>query len=130
MAGREAHANSLETLRSLVRDANATKILEVGTGKGDVTLALVAALPPHAPLITMEADASVAATARQRFAAAGFGTQISVIVGEPARFLHKIRGPFDVIVRRVPDESGALGAKLAALLRPEGVLIDASRNIV
>lgn len=130
MAGREAEANSLETLRSLVRDARATRILEVGTGDGEVTLALIAELPPDAPLITMEADATIAAAARQRFAAAGFAHRISVIVGEPVRFLHKIRGPFDVIVRRVPDEPGALGAKLAVLLRPEGVLIGASRNIV
>lgn len=130
MAGREVEANSLETLRSLVRDANATRILEIGTRTGDVTVALAALIPATVPLITMEADASVAATARDRFNAAGLANQISVIVGDPARFLHKIRGPFDVIVRRVPDESGALRERLTPLLSTNGIVIDATRNIV
>ena len=53
----------------------------------------------------MEADPALAAAARERLRDAGFADRISVIVGEPARFLHKIRGPFDVIVQHRADEA-------------------------
>ncbi|HYB93644.1 MAG TPA: class I SAM-dependent methyltransferase [Vicinamibacterales bacterium] len=96
------------------------RILEIGTGTGDKTIALAKQLRGGDMLLTMEADADKAAVARRRFAAAGFDTQVSVIVGDPARFLHKLRGPFDVIV--LPDASG-LRMKVEALLAPRGVLI-------
>ena len=97
------------------------RILEIGTGDGAATLELAAALPADGLLITMEPDASLAAIARQRFAAAGLGDRISVIVGEPARFLHKIRGPFDLIVIRRPD--AALRARLDALATGHGLAL-------
>lgn len=130
MTGREIAAETLEALAGHARAVNAKRILEVGTGDGRVTLALAATLTPDGLLITMEPDAAVAATARQHFSTAGFADRISVIIGEPARFLHKIRGPFDVVVRRVPDNDGRLRDRLAAMVRPGGVLIDATRNIV
>lgn len=130
MIGREIAVDSVAALLRHARTAEARTILEIGTGHGDVTLALAGLLPPDGLLITMEPDAPIATAARQRFGAAGFADRISVIVGEPARFLHKIRGPFDVIVRRVPDEAGTLRERLAPLLRPGGVLIEATRNIV
>ena len=67
------------------------RILEIGTGNGEGTLSLAASLDADGMLITMEPDASLAAEARRRFADAGYGDRISVIVGDPARFLHKIR---------------------------------------
>ena len=98
------------------------RILEIGTGDGEGTMALAATLPSNGLLITMETDASSAADARRRFAAAGLGSRISVIVGEPQRFLHKLRGPFDLIVQRHPD--AALRARLESLLAAGGVLIE------
>ena len=98
-------------------------ILEIGTGAGDGTLALAAALPADGLLITMEADAARAAAARQRFSDAGVAHRVSVIVGEPARFLHKIRGPFDLIVQSDSDDRDGLHDRLIALLAPGGVLI-------
>jgi predicted O-methyltransferase YrrM len=95
-------------------------ILEIGTGDGEGTLVLAALLDADGLLITIEPDAALAAAARRRFAAAGFGDRISVIIGEPARFLHKIRGPFDLIVQRRPD--AALGERLAGLLAPGGIM--------
>src|SRR6476469_2543161 len=96
------------------------RILEIGTGNGEGTLALAASLDADGVLITMEPDASLAAEARRSFAEAGYGDRISVIVGEPARFLHKIRGPFDLIVERRPDAS--LRARLEGLLAAGGIM--------
>jgi len=97
------------------------RILEIGTGTGEATLALAAALPPDGLLISIEPDTTRAAAARRRFTAAGFGDRISVIIGEPIRFLHKISGPFDVIVQHDADER--IRERLEALLRPGGMLI-------
>ena len=94
------------------------RILEIGTGNGEATLLLAASLDADGLLITMEPDARLAAEARRRFAAAGFGDRISVIVGEPSRFLHKLRGPFDLIVQRRPDH--ALRERLEGMLAADG----------
>lgn len=73
-------------------------------------------------LIAIEPDPSLAAIARRRFAEAGMGDRIHVIVGEPSRFLHKVRGPFDLIVQRHPDAS--VRARLRALLTADGILVE------
>lgn len=96
------------------------RILEIGTGNGEGTLLLAASLDADGLLITMEPDAALVAEARRRFADAGYGDRISVIAGEPARFLHKIRGPFDLIVERRPD--AGLRARLEALLAAGGIM--------
>jgi predicted O-methyltransferase YrrM len=97
------------------------RILEIGTGNGEGTLTLAASLDADGLLITMEPDAALAAEARRRFAEAGYGDRISVIVGEPSRFLHKIRGPFDLIVQRTAATSD-LRARLEGLLAPGGIM--------
>ena len=99
------------------------RILEIGTGNGEGTLALAATLPTDGLLITMEADAARTAEARRRFAEAGIADRVNVIAGEPRRFLYKIRGPFDLIVHNDPDDRDALHDKLIAMLAPGGVLI-------
>jgi predicted O-methyltransferase YrrM len=104
------------------------RILEIGTANGDETLKLAATLPAGGVLITMEPDAARAADARKRFSDAGFGDRISVIVGEPRRFLHKIRGPFDLIVQNDADDPDALHDKLIAMLAPGGVLIRGNKK--
>jgi len=104
------------------------RILEIGTGDGEKTLALASTLPPDGLLITMETDPAAAASARQRFSDAGVGDRVSVIVGEPRRFLHKIRGPFDLIVQNDAGDRDGLHDKLIALLGPGGVLIRGDRK--
>ena len=113
-------------LQTLARSADARRILEIGTGDGSGTLELAAALAPGGVVITMEADAGVAAAARQQFAAEGHGDRVSVIVGQPSRFLHKVSGPFDVIFENA--ESSLPHDRLLALLRSGGVLITANRK--
>ena len=101
------------------------RILEIGAGRGDVTLALAARLPDDGMLIAMEADAALAAEARERLRAGGYDDRVSVMIGEPARFLHKVRGPFDLIV---VHQLGLPREKVTALLRPEGMLISGDRK--
>lgn len=108
-------------LQTIARSMGARRILEIGTGSGRTTLQLAAALPADGMLITMEPDRAVAAQARRIFSAAGLGDRISVIGGEPARFLHKVRGPFDVVSHHGGPEPSR--ERLTALLRSGGVLI-------
>ena len=65
-----------------------------------------------------------AARAREHFAAAGYASRISVIVGDATRFLHKVSGPFDLIFQ---DSDKKLYEpmldRLVALLRPGGMLV-------
>jgi predicted O-methyltransferase YrrM len=112
-------------LGAVAQSVDARRILEIGTGDGSATLSMASALPADGMLITMEADPSAAAAARLTFAAAGHADRISVIVGDPLRFLHKVRGPFDLIVHRTGDLD-RVRARLMALLRSGGVLISAN----
>ena len=104
------------------------RILEIGTGRGDGTLVLATALSADGLLIGMEADPALAAAARERLRDAGFADCVSVIAGEPARFLHKIRGPFDVIIQHRAAQSDLPRERLDALLRPGGILIRGGRK--
>ncbi|HEX6163963.1 MAG TPA: class I SAM-dependent methyltransferase [Vicinamibacterales bacterium] len=102
------------------------RILEIGAARGDVTLILAAALAHDGLLIAMEGDAANVAHTRDRIRAGGYDDRVSVMSGEPGRFLHKVRGPFDVIVLHPGHET--LRGKLAQLLRPGGVLISGDRK--
>jgi len=102
----------------------ATRILEIGTGAGDSTLSLARALPSDGMMITMEIDAARAGRARDRIAAAGHAGQVSVMVGEARRFLHKIAGPFDLIFQNSdPALFEPMHDRLVDLLRPGGILM-------
>ena len=102
------------------------RILEIGAGRGDTTLAVAAAMPGDGLLIAMEGDATNVSHTRDRLAACGHDDRVSVMAGEPARFLHKVRGPFDLIILHAAYEE--LRAKAIALLRPGGVLIGGDKK--
>lgn len=116
----------MTSLDAIARSVDARRILEIGTSDGEATLKLAAALPADGLLITMEADPVLAAHARKQFAAAGHGDRISVIVGLPSRFLHKVSGPFDVIFENGDSATGR--DRLLALLRSGGVLITTNKK--
>ena len=118
----------MSTLHETVRSIGATRVLEIGTGDGAATLEIASALPSEGMLISMEPDPTIAAAARKRFADAGLGDRISVIVGQPSRFLHKVSGPFDLVVEH--GDSGAPRDRLLALLREGGVLITADKKYI
>lgn len=113
----------MSQLEDFVRGA--TRVLEIGSGAGDQTLAIARALAPGGRLIALEPNQQLAHAVRERIASAGLADRAVIMVGLPARFLHKIAGPFDVIVatETAATERDALGPRLLALLRDGGRLI-------
>jgi predicted O-methyltransferase YrrM len=111
-------------LRSLVITTGAKKILEIGTAIGYSALWMAQALPPDGQLISLEIDASRAATARTNIERAGLAATVSVIVGDASRFLHKVAGPFDLIFQD-GDKTlyEPLLDRLVDHLRPGGSLV-------
>jgi predicted O-methyltransferase YrrM len=111
-------------LRTLAFAAGARHILEIGTAIGFSALWMAGALPPEGRLITIELDPQRAATARANIQLAGKGDQISVIVGDAMRYLHKVAGPFDLIFQdsHKPLYEPMLD-RLVGLLRTGGVLV-------
>jgi len=111
-------------LHVLAAAAAPRRILEIGTGYGCSGILLAKALAPEGMLFTIERDPARAAVARQHFERAGFGRRVSVMVGEAARLLHKVAGPFDVIVQDgAKDQYEPVLDRLVDLLRPRGVLV-------
>ena len=86
-------------LHVLAVSAAPRRILEIGTGYGCSGILLARALAPDGMLFTIERDPARAAAARQHFERAGLGSRVSVMVGEASRLVHKVAGPFDLIVQ-------------------------------
>ena len=107
----------------------ARRAFEIGTAYGLSGLAVALAAGPDHLLLTVERDAGRAAIARGHFEDAGLGARANVLVGEAARLVHKVGGPFDLIVQDGDKEQyGPLLDRLVSLLRPGGVLV--SDNIL
>lgn len=107
-----------------VRATGATRVLEIGSGTGESGLAIAAAQPLDGMLITIERNAEKAATARQAFATAKYGSRVSLVTGDPSRYLHKIAGPFGVILQNGDRaQFAAVHERLISLLARGGTLI-------
>lgn len=115
------HKNEL--LQIVARTAP-TRVLEVGTGDGALSLAIAVALSEDAMLITIERDAKRAAQARDLFAAHGVANRVTVMIGDATRYLHKVAGPFDIVVQNAADaDRGPMQPRLVGLLRSGGMLV-------
>jgi caffeoyl-CoA O-methyltransferase len=119
-----ADAGTARLLRVLVTALGARRVLEIGTAIGYSATVMALAMPADGLLLTMEADAGRAATARQNFVRAGVDGRVNVIVGDASRFLHKVAGPFDLVFQ---DGSKQLYEpmldRLVGHLRPGGLLV-------
>ena len=116
-------------LHVLAMSVGPSRILEIGTGYGCSGIHLARALAPDGMLFTIERDPARAATARLHFERAGLSGRVSVMVGEATRLVHKVAGPFDLIVQDgSKDQYETVLDRLVGLLRPRGVLV--SDNIL
>jgi predicted O-methyltransferase YrrM len=111
-------------LRVLATAIGATRILEIGTAVGYSGIWLAGALPPRGMLLTMERSEERAARAKENFARAGMADRVSVMVGDAARLLAKVSGPFDLVFQD-GDKQLYLPMldHLVARLRPRGLLV-------
>ena len=73
-------------------------ILVVGESESAGVRGLARGLPSGGRLICLDGDRAAAARAAAAFAADGLGDRVSVITGDPALFVRKVAGPFDLIV--------------------------------
>jgi len=111
-------------LRVLAIAAGATRILEVGTAIGYSGLWLAGALPPDGMLLTIELDESRAREARANFERAGVAGRVNVMIGDAARLVAKVAGPFDLIFQDgAKSPYSPLLERFVALLRPGGLLV-------
>jgi caffeoyl-CoA O-methyltransferase len=88
-----------KTLQILVRLANASKIVEVGTLVGYSGILLARAMPAGGKLWTIEFDPKHADVARGNFEAAGVATSVELLVGTGRDVLPTLtgQGPFDIV---------------------------------
>lgn len=111
-------------LHALTAAISAGKVLEIGTALGASTVWLATALPATGLLVSLERDHGRATAARASLAEAKLDDRVNVMIGEADRYLHKLAGPFDLVFQDGDRAHYApMLEKLAALLRPGGVLV-------
>src|SRR5687767_9016996 len=102
----------------------AGRILVVGASEGDAVLALARSLPAGGLMICIEGDRAAAARAVEAFSREDLGGRVSVMTGDPALFLRKVAGPYDLIaVALDPVAAARIGGRLASLLAPGGRIL-------
>jgi predicted O-methyltransferase YrrM len=116
-------------LHVLALAAAPRRIFEIGTGYGCSGIQLARTLAADGLLFTAERDPARAAVAREHFERAGLADRVNVMVGEAARLVYKVAGPFDLIFQDGGKEQyEPLLDRLVDLLRPRGILV--SDNIL
>jgi predicted O-methyltransferase YrrM len=111
-------------LRVLALATGARRILEIGTAIGYSAIWLAGALPDDGTLITLERDSARATTARENFGRAGLSNRITVVVGDSARTIADVEGPFDLIFQDGDKlQYNPMLDRLVDLLRPGGLLV-------
>jgi predicted O-methyltransferase YrrM len=107
-----------------VRLTRANRVLAIGTSDERSIVAIGRALPADGLLIAIERDAGNAAVLRQRVADAGCAPRVSIIAGDAARYLHKVAGPFELILQRETSVLlRALHDRVVNVLAPSATLL-------
>jgi len=127
--GRKADLPNVATptawlLATLVRAMRATRVLEIGTANGYSGAWVARAFAGGGELYTFEIDPARAETARHNFERAGVASRVNVLVGDAARLVWKVSGPFDLIFQDGDKHLyEPLLDRLHDLLRPGGVMV-------
>ena len=98
-------------------------MLIVGASDDPRVLMTARTMPDGGLLICLDGDRQAAARATEAFARAGVGGRAHVMIGDPALFLRKVAGPFDLILT-TGDHAARLGDALRQKLAPGGALKD------
>ncbi len=118
------HRQTGALLELLVRATGARCVLEIGTAIGYSGVWMARALPRDGLLITFEREHDRAADARANFGRAGVADVANVMVGDAARLVWKVSGPFDLIFQDGDKQQyEPLLDRLLDLLRPGGLLV-------
>jgi caffeoyl-CoA O-methyltransferase len=118
------HPETGRLLQMLATAIGARRILEIGTSIGYSAVWMARVLPADGLLITVERDHDVAAEARANFARAGVANLANVMLGDAARLVWKVAGPFDLIFQDGDKQLyEPLLDRLLDLLRPGGLLV-------
>jgi predicted O-methyltransferase YrrM len=111
-------------LHALAQALGARRILEIGTAIGYSMLWLATALPEGGKILTLERDEARAARARHHAVAADVDDRVTVMVGDAARYLSKVAGPFDLVFQDGDKtQYEPMLDRLVSLLRPGGALV-------
>ncbi|MEW5983272.1 MAG: O-methyltransferase [Acidobacteriota bacterium] len=111
-------------LRLLARMVAARRVLEIGTGYGYSALNLASGMDDGGLIFTIEFRQARADIAREHFAQAGLADRVTVMIGDARRLVHKVAGPFDLILVDAGKQLlEPLHDRTVALLRPGGVLV-------
>lgn len=100
------------------------RVLDVGSGAGDVALLLAEMVGPHGSVVGTDTSAKALALARDRVGAAGLAN-VSFVEGDPSEMHFDV--PFDAVAGRyvlqfMREPSAAL-ARLAGHLRSRGIVV-------
>ncbi|HSL22497.1 MAG TPA: hypothetical protein VK886_13265 [Vicinamibacterales bacterium] len=96
------------------------RALLVGGGAAEAAR-LAVRLAPGAMVICFAPDRAAADAISRAFASRAPDARVSVMIGDPALLVHKVAGPFDVIVD-AHGTAAAPRARLRQLLRENGEL--------
>jgi len=111
-------------LHVLALSIGARRALEIGTAIGYSGIWIARALAADGMLVTLEIDADRASRAKANFARAGVAERTSLMPGDAAVVLSKVRGPFDLIFQDGNKRQyEPLLDRLIDLLRPGGLLV-------
>ncbi|HKW42776.1 MAG TPA: O-methyltransferase [Thermoplasmata archaeon] len=92
-------------LHILARSIRAKRILELGTAIGYSGTWLARALADGGELLTVEHSPETAAIARRNFEKTGVASKVKLLVGNAAKVLEDLDGPFDFIFNDI-DKAG------------------------
>ncbi len=118
------HPETGRLLQVLVAAMGARRVLEIGTAIGYSTVWMARALPADGLLISFERQSDRAARARANFERAGVADRANVMIGDAARLVWKVSGPFDLVFQDGDKmQYEPLLDRLLDLLRPGGLLV-------